>query len=132
MRTDCERWKLVLRWERIQFRWDVAKVPVVRMDGQSLRCFADEEALLDEVGGSAEWSGDGSKTHEVSRKKKVSEMSRTVVESQLTEEALIEIADHFATVVGSVGRLCPTCSGMEKVAMVSLGKEACVAGERCL
>ncbi len=58
-------------------------------------------------------------------------MGRTVIKLQLTEEVLIEIADNSATVVESVGRLCSTCFGMEKVVMVSLSKEAWVAGERC-
>ncbi len=70
-------------------------------NGWSLRCFVDKEALLDEVGGSVEWSSDGSKTHE---EKEESETGRTVVKSQLMQEALIEIADQFAMVVGSVGR----------------------------
>ncbi len=57
----------------------------VRTGGHSLRCFADKEAFLDEVRGNAEWSGSGSKMCEVSRKKKESETSRTVIESQLKE-----------------------------------------------
>ncbi len=89
----------------------------------------DEEALLDEVGGSVEWSGDGSKMYE---EKEESEMGRTVNESQLTKEALIEIADQFATVVGSVGHLCPTCSGMEEVALVSQARKRGSLVSRCL
>ncbi len=75
-------------------------VPVVRTDEQSLR----EEALPDEVRGSAERCDHGSKTHGASRKKKEAETGRTVVESRLTEDVLIENADQFATVVGSVRR----------------------------
>ncbi len=87
--------------------------------------------MPDEVRGSAEWCDCGSKTCGASREKKASEMGRTVIKLQLTEEALIEIVDNSATVVESVGRLCPTCFGMEKVTMVSLSKEAWVAGEQC-
>ncbi len=61
-------------------------VLVVRTGGQSLRGFASKEALLeDEARGSAERCGGGSKTYEVPRKKKESETSRTVIESQLKE-----------------------------------------------
>ncbi len=85
MRTELERWKLLLRWECMQVRWDVAMVSMVRTGGQSLWCLADEEAFPDEVRSSAERCGGGSKTYEVPRKKKESEMSRTVIESQLKE-----------------------------------------------